>query len=82
LNLLRAATQEGEQMAAIDHKDIEDAIWKADHKAITLQGMMRSPLGRQKTKVIEGLIKSLTDDTGDLVCAIFEARSQDRQNAN
>jgi hypothetical protein len=67
-------------MAAIEHTDIEDAIWRADHEAITLEGLMRSPRGRQKTEVIAGLIKSLTDDTGDLLCAIFEARSRDHLN--
>jgi hypothetical protein len=65
-------------MAAIDHREIEDAIWKADHKVITLRGMMRSEQGRQKTEIIAGLIESLADDTGDLVCEIFVARSKER----
>jgi hypothetical protein len=66
-------------MAAIDHKVIEDAISSADHKAIILQGMMKSERGRQKTAIIVGLINSLAEDLSDLVCEVMEARSKERE---
>jgi hypothetical protein len=69
-------------LAAIDHKVIEDATFNAFHKVITLQGMMRSERGRQKTAVILGLIDSLEGDTGDLVCEVWEARSKEKEKAD
>jgi hypothetical protein len=64
-------------MGAIDHQVIEDAISSADHKAIILQGMMKSERGRQKTAIIVGLINSLAEDLSDLVCEVMEARRKE-----
>ena len=69
-------------MVAIDHKLIEEAAFNADHKAITLQGMIRSERGRQKTAIIVGLINSLAEDTGDLVCEVMEARRLEKEETH
>jgi hypothetical protein len=69
-------------MPSIEVKEIDNAVGSALHKASTLEGVLRSPIGRQKTAIIEGLVKSLNDDVGDIACVIFEARYQERQNAN
>lgn len=69
-------------MAAIEVDNIEGAIDSAYHKASIIEGLLRSPKGRQKTATIEGLVRSLLDDVDDVACILLEARYQDRQNAN
>jgi hypothetical protein len=65
-------------MAAIDHEEIDHAVGSAYHKASTLDGVLKSPKGRQKTAIIEGLVRSLMDDIDAVSCAILEARYREQ----
>jgi hypothetical protein len=51
----------------------DEALLSAHHKAITLQGMMASPRGREKTEVMAGLVSSLLNDIDTLVCVRIDA---------
>jgi hypothetical protein len=56
--------------------EIDDAVIGAYHKAATIEGLLRSPKGRQKTAIIKGLVRSLMDDVDTVTCAILEARNR------
>jgi hypothetical protein len=68
-------------MASIElTKDVEDAIGNAGHKLCVLIGLLKGPKkNKLKTAIIEGLIRSLDDDIGTIVCEVHEAHYRERK---